>query len=275
MRLFERKLTIVSILLGVVLSLFLTAHSQPATKMFTFAQLCDPQLGFGESYEKDLASFRLAVQRINELKPDFLVVCGDMVHSFDEKSVADFSKIASDLKMPFYCTPGNHDIGDQPSEESLNKYRKVFGKDYFSFDHNGFTFIVANTCLWKVTVEGESQKHDLWFRQTLEAARKNRSPVFFIGHHPLYEKKPDETAGYFPLPAAIRIELLKLFESSGVVAALTGHAHQVIINDYKGIQLVTGETTCRNFDKRPFGFRLWKVESPDSITNEFVSLKPF
>jgi serine/threonine-protein phosphatase CPPED1 len=274
MKLIERKHTIVLILLGVVLSLFLAVHSQPATKAFTFAQLCDPQLGFGESYEKDVDSFKLAVQKINELKPDFLVICGDMVHSFNDKSVTDFKEIASGLKMRFYCCPGNHDIGDKPTEESLNKYRNAFGKDYFSFDHKGFTFIVANTCLWKVTVAGESQKHDSWFKQTLEAAREKKSPVFFIGHHPLYAKNPDETDGYFPLPSGIRSDLLKLFSSSGAVAVLTGHAHELIVNDYEGIPLVSGESTCRNFDKRPFGFRVWKVESRDSIANAFVPLNP-
>ena len=66
-------------------------------------------------------------------------------------------------------------------------------------------------------------------------------------------------------------ELLELFKKSGVVAVLTAHTHQSVINDYNGIQMVTGETTSRNLDRRPFGFRLWKV-SPESVKHEFIPL---
>ncbi len=264
MKSYKRISTISVILLGIILSFaFASAQKQP-TEPFTFVQLCDTQLGFGASYEQDVNSFKLAVQRINDLKPDFVVICGDMVNSFNDKSLKDFNDIKAGLKVPCYCCPGNHDIGNEPNAATLNKYRKVFGKDYFSFEHKGYTFIFTNTCLWKVTLEGESEKHDLWCKQTLEAARDKKSPVFFIGHHPLYVTSPDEPDAYNPLPSVKRKELLALFESCGVVAVLTGHTHQRVINDYKGIKLVTGETTSRNLDRRPLAFILWQVLSPGS-----------
>jgi serine/threonine-protein phosphatase CPPED1 len=238
--------------------------TRQSTESFTFVQLCDTQLGFGESYEKDVNSFRLAVQRINDLKPDFVVICGDMVNTFDEKSLKDFNDIKTTLKVPCYCCPGNHDIGNEPNAISLDRYRKVFGRDYFSFEHKGYTFVITNTCLWKVTLEGESQKHDLWCKQTIEAARDKKSPVFVIGHHPLYVSSPDEPDAYNPIPLVKRKELLDLFERCGVIAVLTGHTHQRVINSYKDIKLVTGETTSRNLDRHPLAFILWEVSSPDS-----------
>ncbi len=261
---------ITTILLAITFN-FSCAGQIKQPESFTFVQLCDPQLGFG-GYEHDVNSFKLAVQRINDLKPDFVLICGDMVQTFDDKSLADFNNIRAGLKVPCYCCPGNHDVGNEPTVESLNKYRKVFGKDYFSFEHKGYTFVLTNTNIWRVIVEGESQKHDTWCKQTLEAARDKKSPVFFIGHHPLYVKTPDEPNGNNPLPVAKRKELLDLFVNCGVVAVLTAHTHQFISNEYKGIHLVTGETTCRNLDRRPLGFRLWHVESPASIKQEFVPL---
>jgi len=77
------------------------------------------------------------------------------------------------------------------------------------------------------------------------------------------------------LPPAKRTELLDLFERRGVVAVLGGHAHRLIINDHKGIQLVNGETTSKNFDKRPLGFRLWHVADPRPFRHESVSLEGF
>jgi serine/threonine-protein phosphatase CPPED1 len=270
MKKYTFTLKVIAILLAITFSS--SYAGQPKQESFSFVQLCDPQLGYGSSYQQDVNSFKTAVKLINELKPDFVFICGDMVQTFDEKSLKDFNDIRAGLKVPSYCCPGNHDIGNEPNATSLGKYRSVFGKDYFSFEYKGFTFVVTNTGLWKVTVEKESQKHDTWFKQTLEAARDKKSPVFFIGHHPLYTKTPDEPNGYNPLPVAKRKELLDLFEKCGVVAALTAHTHQFISNDYKGIQMITGETTSKNSDRRPFGFRLWHVESPASIKQEFVPL---
>ncbi len=131
---------------------------------------------------------------------------------------------------------------------------------------------MLDTNIIRVPVEGETQKQDTWIKETLKAAHDKKSPVFIIGHHPLYTKTPDEAYGNNSFPVEKRKELLDLFENSGVVAVLTAHTHQSVINDYKGIQMVTGETTSRNLDGRPFGFRVWNV-SPDSIKQEFVSLE--
>ncbi|NQV31706.1 MAG: hypothetical protein HQ515_03385 [Phycisphaeraceae bacterium] len=74
------------------------------------------------------------------------------------------------------------------------------------------------------------------------------------------------------LPPAKRKELLSLFEKRGVVAVLGGHVHRLLINEYKGIQLVNAETTSKNFDDRPFGFRLWHVEAERPFKHEFIPL---
>jgi predicted phosphodiesterase len=77
------------------------------------------------------------------------------------------------------------------------------------------------------------------------------------------------------LPQTKRKALLDLFEEKGVVAVLAGHTHRLIINEYKGIQLINGETTSSNFDKRPFGFRLWHVTGERPFKHEFVPLTGF
>jgi predicted MPP superfamily phosphohydrolase len=234
------------------------AAESPATEAFTFVQLCDTQLGKG-GYEQSVSSFKQAVRLINALKVDLVVICGDLVDNFDDRSIADFKEIEAGLTMPCYPAPGNHDVGNTPTVASLNHYRQVMGEDYFSVEHKGYTFVMANTSLWRTQVPGESQAHDSWFKQTLAAASDKNSPVFVVQHHPIRS-----------LPTAN--ELLALFETSGVVAVLAGHTHTTTIEDYKGIQLVNGECTSTNSDGRPLGFRLWHVDSPTSITHEFIPL---
>lgn len=248
------------------------AAEKTGEKPFKFVHLCDPQLGFG-GYEHDVKTFKQAVKQVNAMKPDFVVICGDLVDIPDERSFADFITIKAEFTVPCYCAPGNHDAGSKPTQKSLQYYRKVVGKDYYSFEHEGCVFVIVNTELWKNPLEHESKKQDSWLETTLETAAKKGSRVFVIGHHPLFLKKADENELYYNLPVAKRRELLTLFEKQGVVAVLGGHTHKLLVNEYKGIQLVNGETTSKNFDKRPFGFRLWHIGDTRPFMHDFVPLE--
>ena len=236
---------------------------------FNFAQLCDTQLGMG-GYEHDIKTFEQAVLQINELNPDFVVICGDLVHHANDSSYADFKRIINDLKAPYYLAAGNHDVGNKPTDSTLQYYRKTIGKDYYTFENKGYSFVVTNTQLWKVEVEKESEKHDVWFEYTLDSIGKN-APIFVVGHYPLFIKSPDEKEKYFNLPLVTRKKILGLFKQYNVEAYLSGHKHETIINNFANIQLVSGETTSKNFDKKPMGFRLWEV-STDTISHKFVGL---
>lgn len=257
-----------------ILSAFLFLNiscSQKVQKPFSFVQLCDTQLGMG-GYEHDIQSFKQAVKLINELKPDFVIICGDLVDDASDSSYSDFLKIKGEFKIPCYVASGNHDIGNIPNDTTLSYYRKSVGDDYYYFQNKGYSFIVTNTQLWKVTVENESEKHDKWFKETLTDQSIKQHPVFVIGHYPLFIRQPDEEEHYFNFPLGKRQELLKLFLQNNVIAYLSGHTHKLVINNYENIQLVSGETTSKNFDKRPFGFRLWEVAA-DTISHRFVPLK--
>lgn len=238
---------------------------------FTFVQWCDPQIGFG-GYEHDVAAVDQAVRQINELKPDFVMICGDLVDNKNEKSFADVRSGLAKLKAPYYCLPGNHDIGNVPTAQTLAKYRKLFGQDYYTFEHKGYAFVVLNTQTWKAGgPEDEVKKQDEWLQEAF-AKIDPKTPVFVAQHYPLHIKKADEPEEYFNLAPEKRMKLLNLFKAHNVVAVLAGHTHRTILNEWKGIRLVNGEVTCRNFDHKPLGFRLWHVNSPDQIEHELVQL---
>ncbi len=263
----------INIYILVTLLVFTSCHSGQEQKPFSFVQICDTQLGFGsEGYEQDLKSFKQAVRQINEMNPAFVVICGDLVNNPTDSTYADFIRIRKEFKMPCYCSPGNHDVGNIPNDTTLRYYRKTIGKDYYEFESNGYSFIVTNTQLWKVNVENESEKHDQWFKETLHAQYIKQNPVFVIGHHPLYLENPGEDEIYYNFPADKREEMLKLFKENNVLAFLSGHTHKKVINNYKNIQLVSGETISKNFDKRPLGYRVWEVSS-DTVMQHFVPLQ--
>jgi serine/threonine-protein phosphatase CPPED1 len=239
---------------------------------FTFVQVCDPQIGFTD-YQQDLKRFEQAVSQINTLKPDFVVICGDLVNAANQKSFDDFNKAKSKLKTPCYCAPGNHDIGNEPTLETLRAYRASEGRDYFSFKSLGSTFVILNTQLWRSPLPGETEKQDLWLDQALAQAEKKGRPVFVVQHYPPFVETPDEPDAYFNIPTAKRRELLAAFERSGVRAVLAGHTHTTAARSFGSIQIVTSESTSRNFDKRPLGFRVWHVDRSGAFRHEFVPLQ--
>ncbi len=242
---------------------------------FSFVQLCDPQLGFGlESYEVDMNNFRQAVVQVNELNPDFVVVCGDLVNTANAQSFADYNSIIDDLNMPCYSVPGNHDIGNTPTLQSLQFFRDNIGEPHFAFEHKGTSFIIVNTQLWKEPLAGESEIHDAWFEGRLHAASHVSHQTFVVGHSPIFLSTPDEADQYYNIPIAKRTEVLGLLDQYDVVAMLGGHRHELLINDYNGTQFVNAETTSQNFDGRPFGFRLWNVDG-GTPTHQFVALQEY
>ncbi|MBN2374935.1 MAG: metallophosphoesterase [Sedimentisphaerales bacterium] len=265
------KITLVALLAGFLTSCASSTDQLAKSSPFTFVQLTDTQLGFG-GYEHDVNSFKQAVKQINALKPDFVIICGDLVHSPDEKSFADFKKINAGFTVPSYCVLGNHDAA---SVSALQYYRKVIGKDYYSFEHKGYAFVIVNTQLWKAPISPYSEKQDQWLNATLESISKKHLPIFIAGHHPLFLKDPDEKEEYFNLAPEKRHELLNLFEKHNVVAVLGGHTHELVINEYHGIQLVNAETTSKNFDKRPMGFRLWHIGPQRPFVHDFIPLNDF
>jgi serine/threonine-protein phosphatase CPPED1 len=252
-----------------VITILLTSSCQQYAP-FSFVQVCDTQLGMG-GYEHDKKTFAQAVKQINELKPAFTVICGDLVHNANDKSFADFKKIRNGFVAPCYCAAGNHDVQNKPTAASLKYYRKHIGKDYYTFTHNDYTFIVVNTQLWVSPLEGETQKQDDWLVDELKKAKQKKSPTFIIAHYPLYTKTPNEKNNYYNIPIKIRTKLLKLYKDHGVIAVLAGHTHSRIINEYEGIQLVNGEATSRS--KPALGFRFWNVDSPTSVNHKFIPLK--
>lgn len=237
-------------------------------KTFTFVHMSDTQLGFG-GYEHDLKSFEQAVKKINELNPDFVLICGDLVNSPSDTAYIAFKRIKEKFKMPCYCVPGNHDVDDTTS---LVSYRKTIGKDYYSFRHKGCSFIVTNTQLWKKYTKGDSEKFDQWFAEEIRKYGKKSGPLFVAGHIPLFILDSEEPEEYYNIAPEKRKRILNLFVQNKVAAYLTGHTHKLICNGYLGIQMVCSETTSVNFDKRPLGFRLWTV-SAESISHQFVPVE--
>jgi len=176
-------------------------------KPFFFAQLADTQLGFMESnptngkwlnpnssWEKELQLCQEAVDTINRLKPRFVIVCGDLVHHMPElypntdpnirtSEVAAFKNVFKGVheSIPLLCVCGNHDVGDKPNEDTIQRYKNDFGDDYYSFWVGGVFGVVLNSSIISDhSLAPQLYQNQLtWLEEILINATKKKPKTYF------------------------------------------------------------------------------------------------
>jgi len=123
------------VLCALVLALPLAGHAQ-----VTIAQISDTHLGEAHSPHA-FDNLRRTVDMVNARHPDAVIVSGDVGENYDEWLRA--RGILKWLHAPVYYAPGNHDV----HSNDVEKYREVFGPDYYRFQVKGVTFLVIDSQL--------------------------------------------------------------------------------------------------------------------------------
>ncbi|GBO05530.1 Serine/threonine-protein phosphatase CPPED1 [Araneus ventricosus] len=116
--------------------------------------------------------------------------------------------------IPLVCVCGNHDVGNNPTQESIQTYKSKFGDDYFTFYCGGVMFIVINSQFYKAPeqVQDLAAEHDRWLDEQLEEAKSGKyKHVVVFQHIPWFIRNPDEEDLYFNINTEIREKMLKKF----------------------------------------------------------------
>ena len=130
---------------------------------------------------------RMAIQQVNRLRPRFLLVSGDLTNAWpSEKTreivsaqVSSFKEVGAHLPpyhpvalplspdpvgcnhtwqvlreldptIPLVLQPGNHDVGQNPTRDDVQRYKKLWGDDYFSFWVGGVLYIGINSQFYHI-----------------------------------------------------------------------------------------------------------------------------
>ena len=183
--------------LGGIAAVVATAGgSQPVQQgksALRIAHVGDPQFGFitsrpsmkhrakerfEENYRDDLARLERALARVNELKPDLLVFGGDMTQRPGDIE-KEWPALLKRVQVPFVVTPGNHDMGNRLTRENLERFRKVFGRDYGALDMKGWRVVAGNSQYWyKTEAKDEQAKYEAWLNNKRICSRLRRSRRF-------------------------------------------------------------------------------------------------
>lgn len=201
------------------------------------------------------ARVRQVVAELNELNPDFVLHLGDIINPVPHlpsyvDAAACFLEVFEDLKAPLHIVPGNHDIGDKPSEwmpaGSINNnyielFRKHFGRDYYSVDYGDLHIVIINAQLLNSGLIDE-EKQRLWFEQDLKNSFGKR--IFVGTHYPPYITHHQENGNYDNIDEPGRSWFLECCTEVGVEAIFGGHVQNFFYNRYKCVDNWVLPSTC-------------------------------
>jgi 3',5'-cyclic AMP phosphodiesterase CpdA len=218
--------------LAVLLLCFVPGISQDPP--YYFALITDTQMGMHASdrnFEQETVNYEFAVGTINRLKPEFVVILGDLVNKDgDPGQIGEFLRISHriDPSIPVYYVAGNHDVGRVPTPESLAAYRDIFGPDYYSFRRGPVYGIVLNSSLLVAPqmAEAESAAQLSWLKSELEKAKSSGAgQTIVFQHHPFFVKEANEEDAYMNVPLERRKVVLDLLHDQKVRYVFAGHIH--------------------------------------------------
>jgi len=252
--------------------------AQAPTAPYLFIQLSDPQFGMftaDRDFVQETANFEFAVAAVNRLKPDFIVITGDLVNRpGDAAQMDEFDRIRAriDPAIAVYEMPGNHDVENVPTPESLAAYTARYGRDRYVFRHRNLVGIVLNSSL----IHSPDRAPDAyeaqlaWLRTELDAARASGAPhIVIFQHHPWFIEKADEPDEYFNLPLMRRTPLLALFREAGVRTLVSGHFHRNAVTTDAGFEAVTTGAVGMPLGGSRSGLRVFRV-TDEAITHRYL-----
>src|SRR5690349_14081650 len=217
---------------------------------FRLTQISDTHLA--RRLTKLTDNFAKVADYIDETRPDLVINSGDL--AFDAPTQADDLEFArglhDTLPVAGRYLPGNHDIGDNPTqvgpvpsqpvnEKARQAFISVFGDDRWRFEAAGWCFVGLNSLVMNSGLISEAEQFD-WL--ACELASANGKPVALFLHKPLFLNAPDDpelaasAIRYVPIPP--RRRLVEMLRNVNLRLVASGHVHQRRDFTYRGVRHV-------------------------------------
>ena len=159
-------------------------------------------------------------KQLNEKKPDIVIVSGDLVDV--KEGYTYFKEITSNLTMPIFVIPGNHDDREELRTAFADKkYMPENGFIQYTIDDYPIRLIGLDT-LVPGAPRGELDKERLDWLNTTLVSDKEKPTMIFMHHFPftLGHKIFDKIICF----AEDRLEKI-IQEAPNVMAMVAGHYH--------------------------------------------------
>lgn len=275
----------------IILSL-LVLQSCKEKEDFSFVFMTDIHV---EPERNAIAGFNKAIDKVNELNPNFVITGGDLImdalgqtYSRADSLYNIYDTLYKKINAPVYNTIGNHEVfgiyekgGVLPDNPFYGKelYKKrIHGETYYSFDMNNWHFMILDVIGYipEKRYFGYVDSTQLeWIKSDLAKIDKS-TPVVISVHIPLINtlKMPTEKSADEGIVVTNGLEVLKLFADYNLKLVLQGHMHtieEIIIKDVHFITCGAVSAHWWRGDHYGYqeGFGLFKVKD-DDFTWEYI-----
>ena len=245
-----------------------------------FLQMSDPQFGMytnNGDFAQETANYEFAIATANRLHPAFVVVCGDLVNKpGDPGQIAEYQRISRRLDpgIKLYSVPGNHDVENSPTRDSLAAYRKSMGPDYYEFRSGPILGIVLNSSIIQHPdqVPEEAAKQEAWLNEELrKASSSGAQSIVIFQHIPWFLKTADEPDQYFNIPRQTRARYINLFTRSGVQYVFAGHLHENSYGEAGSLHMITTGPVGKPLGQASSGIRVVELRNHE-LKDRYYSL---
>lgn len=234
---------------GAALALGAAARPADENPAVTFALIADPQYAdrenaMGRAYSESLRKMEAAAKVLNEHRPAFAVMLGDVVDKWSSRraaaaAVADIHRVFRGIGCPTRYVLGNHDVDQLTRQEFMKIVDMPAG--HYSFDSHGIHFIVLDGCYRKDFTAYEPGNFtwlDSWMSPAqiewlaADLGRTDLPAVVFV-----HQRLDDENSNYGIRNAPEARKALE--QSRRVIAVFQGHYHKGDLRRINGIPYVT------------------------------------
>jgi 3',5'-cyclic AMP phosphodiesterase CpdA len=257
----------------------LFAQGPAPARLLVIAQISDTHLGEARAPHA-AQNLRLAVQMINSHHVDAVVLTGDISESPQDWEAA--KAILNNLSSPLYFVPGNHDVHTR----GVNRYRAVFGDDYYSFILKNIDFLVIDSqllgnyeqygAMTPSTLPPETEQESRKMLQWLASQAVNERGRIVIGlqHIPPIRDGdfPPDTKPYWVISEPYRSSEVALLHYLGIKHMLVGHWHSGRVFQWEGITWHVGPSTSWLPWGEQLGFALHSITPDGNVKTDFVNL---
>ncbi len=213
---------------------------------FRFAYISDSHLYEKKLNDRFVKALLRAVDDVNAMdpQPDFVLYGGDLAQLGQPAELDIGATILKELEAPVRMMVGEHDWYLDLGE----RWRSLFGKDVYSFDHKGVHFVVLNSVVeedfWTArgltpmermkTVAGLDNRSQsnfqvgaeqrAWLEKDLEPYGVD-VPIIVFSHSPLYHLY--QAWNFWTVDAP---EVQRILARFAHVTVVHGHTHQLLTN---------------------------------------------
>lgn len=186
-------------------------------RKYTFAVL-------GDSRHRT-ALHRKILGRIARSNALFAINLGDIVNHGTEKEYQAFLREIADFPLPYYVTPGNHEVS---ADGGFQRFLKYISPVDYSFDLGDFRFILPDTHLGRIT-----DARFAW----MEKLMKDSKNTFVFQHFPPFSPNPKMKSHILHSDKEAK-KLMSLLEKYKIKAMFAGHIHAYLRAKRNGIDYI-------------------------------------